>query len=239
MVSRKLSASGYQIGQRLKVRGVDAISLSDPRGKSMLLVSNVFYGPSWAQVFKSLEHLAPAPSLITLGSTPAVLIEDSPTARDLIGSLFQEANNSRGKQVHLDGVGFVELERRAKPDFKLIALPVASAICIIVLGFLWGNSQQPTQSLELAPISQACIVDADDSDFQNWLLETLSTENSLDPGSEFQKTTDAGQLNIVIESTIGSAAKISGMAVCDDGRARAINHRVDTSGSGAVLELGK
>jgi hypothetical protein len=93
--------------------------------------------------------------------------------------------------------------------------------------------------LELAPISQACIIDADDSDFQNWLLETLSTENSLDSGSEFQTTTDAGQLNIVIESTIGSAAKISGMAVCDDGRARAINHRVDTSGLGAVLELGK
>jgi hypothetical protein len=28
------------------------------------------------------------------------------------------------------------------------------------------------------------------------------------------------------------------VALCDDGSKRTVNHRVDTSGSGAVLELG-
>ena len=42
-----------------------------------------------------------------------------------------------------------------------------------------------------------------------------------------------------MDSTIGSAAKVSGVAVCADGRELVINHRVDTSGMGAVLELGQ
>ena len=47
-----------------------------------------------------------------------------------------------------------------------------------------------------------------------------------------------GQLDIIVESIIGSAAKVTGVAVCSDGRQRAINHRIDTSGEGAVFELG-
>ncbi len=51
--------------------------------------------------------------------------------------------------------------------------------------------------------------------------------------------TGLGEMTVLVESVIGSAAKVTGVAECSDGRERAINHRVDTSGSGAVLELGQ
>ena len=134
MVARKLTASGYATGKKLKLAGVEAICVQEPIGQSMLLLSNVFYGPSWAQIYKSVEHLNPSPSLITLGKTPAVLIADTASNREQIGSLFERANASRSKQVHLDGVGFVELENKAKPEFKLLALPLVSIVLVVGLG---------------------------------------------------------------------------------------------------------
>jgi hypothetical protein len=238
LVSRKLSALGYSIGQKLKLRGVEATCLTNPRGDCLLLVSNVFYGPSWVQIFKSLEHLVPTPTLITLGNTPAVLIADSSDARDLIGSLFQIANTSRGKQVHLEGIGFVELESKPKPDLKPLALPLASIVCVVALGIFWGGSQQKNQSVVAAPVADTCVVDLNPADFENWLSESLDYEVTLGAGIELQRQTELGQLNIVVENTIGSAAKVTGKAVCADGRERLVNHRIDTSGEGAVFELG-
>jgi hypothetical protein len=51
--------------------------------------------------------------------------------------------------------------------------------------------------------------------------------------------TELGELTVLVESIIGSAAKVTGVAECSEGRERVINHRVDTSGSGVVLELGQ
>jgi hypothetical protein len=209
----------------------------------MLLVSNVFYGPSWAQIYKSVEHLNPSPSLITLGKTPAVLIADSTSNRELIGSLFERANASRSKQVHLDGVGFVELENKAKPELKLFALPLISIILVVVLGLFWSSSQQqsqqPNEGTEVITVADSCIVDANKSEFERWLGESLENQPALSVGQEIQMNTELGELTVLVESIIGSAAKVTGVAECSDGRKRAINHRVDTSGSGAVLELGQ
>ena len=239
-MSRKLTASGYSIGQRLKLRGVDATCLKDSRGMSMILVSNIFYGPSWAQIFKSFAHLVPAPSLVTLANTPAVLIDDSTINREILGSLFSEAKASRVKQVHLEGVGFVELDAKAKLDLKLLVLPLVSVVCAVALGIFWGNSNQPRgQSVDVEPIGEVCVVDKNRPEFEAWLLDSLGAETGLISGKKIQKTTAMGKLEIVVESTIGSAAKVTGLAVCGDGRQRAINHRVDTSGSGVVLELGQ
>jgi hypothetical protein len=209
----------------------------------MLLVSNVFYGPSWAQIYKSVEHLNPSPSLITLGKTPAVLIADTASNREQIGSLFERANASRSKQVHLDGVGFVELENKAKPEFKLLALPLISIILVVGLGIFWSSSQQQSQQqnegVEVLTAADACIVDANKSEFERWLGESLENQPALSVGQEIQMNTELGELTVLVESIIGSAAKVTGVAECSDGRKRAINHRVDTSGSGAVLELGQ
>jgi hypothetical protein len=76
------------------------------------------------------------------------------------------------------------------------------------------------------------------AEFENWLSQTLDSEESLSWGLELQKQTELGQLNIIVENTIGSAAKVTGVAVCSDGRERLVNHRIDTSGEGAVFELG-
>ena len=243
MVARKLTASGYSAGKKLKLPGVEAICVQDPNGLAMLLVSNVFYGPSWAQIYKSVEHLIPTPSLITLGNTPAVLIADTVSNRELIGSLFKRANTSRSKQVHLDGVGFVELKNKAKPEFKLLALPLISIILVVGLGIFWSSSQQqsqqPNEGAEVLTVTESCIVDANKSDFENWLGESLENQPALIVGQEIQINTELGELTVMVESIIGSAAKVTGVAECSDGRNRAINHRVDTSGSGAILELGQ
>jgi len=239
LTSRKLTASGYSIGQKLNIRGLEATCLKNQSGESLLFVSNVFFGPSWAQIFKTLEHLVPAPKLISLGYSPAVLIADSEISRNLLAVLLEEANASRGKQVHLEGVGFVELDSKARRDPRTLALPLVSIVSVVALGIVWTSSQRPSQSVEVSLVTKECIVDSNRSEFDRWLIETLSSEPQLGLGQEISKGTIKGQLNVVIESTIGSAAKVTGTALCSDGRQRAVNHRVDISGSGAVLELGQ
>lgn len=243
VVARKLTALGYSTGKKLKLPGVEAICVEDPLGQSMLLVSNVFYGPSWAQIYKSVEHLIPTPRLIRLGNTPAVLIGDTASNRELIGSLFERANTSRSKQVHLEGLGFVELENKAKPELKLFALPLISIFLVVGLGIFWSSSQQQSQEqnegAEAITAADSCIVDGNKSEFDSWLGESLSNQPALNAGQEIQMNTGLGELTVLVESIIGSAAKVTGVAECKDGRNRAINHRVDASGSGAVLELGQ
>jgi hypothetical protein len=190
----------------------------------MLLVSNVFYGPSWAQIYKSVEHLNPSPSLITLGKTPAVLIADTASNREQIGSLF-------------------ELENKAKPEFKLLALPLVSIVLVVGLGIFWSSSQQQSQQqnegVEVLTAADSCIVDANKSEFERWLGESLEKQPALSVGQEIQMNTGLGEMTVLVESVIGSAAKVTGVAECSEGRERVINHRVDTSGSGVVLELGQ
>jgi hypothetical protein len=239
LAARKLTALGYSVGQKVKIRGVDATCLSNQTGDPLLLVSNSWFGPSWAQVHKALEHLDPKPILITAGNTPVVVIADSEEGRTSLGGLFDAAIASRGKQVHLEGVGFVELETKAKLDLRLFVLPLFSIVAVVALGMFWLSSQQPSQNLEPDPVAIGCVVDSDRSEFERWLIESLGSESELGLGQEIQVSTATGKLNVVVESKIGSAAKITGTASCKDGRERAINHRVDTSGSGAVLELGQ
>jgi hypothetical protein len=145
--------------------------------------------------------------------------------------------------VHLDGVGFVELENKAKPELKLFALPLISIILVVVLGLFWSSSQQqsqqPNEGTEVITVADSCIVDANKSEFERWLGESLENQPALSVGQEIQMNTELGELTVLVESIIGSAAKVTGVAECSDGRKRAINHRVDTSGSGAVLELGQ
>jgi hypothetical protein len=92
--------------------------------------------------------------------------------------------------------------------------------------------------VDVVPVANTCVVDLDPAEFENWLSETLDSEGALTGGLELQKQTEFGELSIVVENTIGSAAKVAGVAVCFDGRERLVNHRIDTSGEGAVFELG-
>jgi hypothetical protein len=113
-----------------------------------------------------------------------------------------------------------------------------SILCVVVLGVFWGSSQQTRQAVDVDPVADSCVVDFRQAEFESWLSQTLESESALSGVLELQKQTNVGQLDIVVESIIGSAAKVTGVAVCSDGRQRAINHRIDTSGEGAVFELG-
>jgi len=113
-----------------------------------------------------------------------------------------------------------------------------SIVCVVTLGILWGKSGQTGQSVDVVPVANTCVVDLNPAEFENWLSEILDSEKALSAGLELQKQTEFGDLNIAVENTIGSAAKVTGKAVCADGRERLVNHRIDTSGEGAVFELG-
>ena len=238
LFNRKLVALGYSKGQRLKIPGVEASCLSNQQGDRLLLVSNVFYGPSWAQIFKALEHLVPQPKIITIEKTPAVLISDSAEARDLVGNLLQIANASRSNQVHLEGVGFVELNSKLKPNRRFLVLSLASVVCTIALGLLWVSGQPSSSSETVAPAEELCVADFSKAEFEGWLRETLSAQTDIGVGKNYQASTPNGELNILVERTLSSTAKISRVATYSAGRQRLINHRIDISGSGAVLELG-
>jgi hypothetical protein len=239
LVYRKLNALGYSIGKNLKLRGLEAIGLKNQHGDALILVSSVFYGPSWVQIYKSLENQVPPPTLLSLGKTPSVIIQDTEKAQEILASLYVNASSSRRKQVHLDGVGFVELDSRAKPDPKILILPLVSIVCVVALGLFWGGDRKTSEKLTTTLTPNECIVDANSSEFDAWLSDSLGTFSEPSPGEEIQKSTPKGQLQIVVDGLIGSAAKVSGAAVCTDGRQREINHRIDISGTGAVLELGQ
>lgn len=237
-MSRKLRASGYTIGAKLKLRGVEATCLEDGRGFPMLLVSGSSFGPSWAQIYKAVEDLDPAPSLLNLGNIPAVLFEDSAKARLLIGSIYEEAKVDRKREVHLEGVGFVSLDSEAKLELKVFLLPIISTALAVALGIFWSASEPRNQSEEVISVLENCVVDLSSAEFAKWLSQTLNSELALSGGLELQKQTDFGNMNIVVESSIGSAVKVTGSVNCSDGRERLVNHRIDSSGEGAVLELG-
>jgi hypothetical protein len=238
LLSRKLSASGYTIGAELKLRGVEATCLENRLGTPMLLISSSRFGPSWAQIHKAVEQLAPKPVLLSLGSTPAVLVEDSASARLLIESIFERAKADRNREVHLEGVGFVLLDTEVKLELKKFLLPAISVALVIALGIFWSASE-PTKQTEVAlPALNDCIAELSPAEFEKWLSQTLSSAEVLSGGLQLQKQTELGQLDIVVESTIGSAAKVTGTVTCADGRQRLVNHRIDASGEGAVLELG-
>ena len=238
LLSRKLSASGYTIGAKLRLRGVEAICLENRTGNAMLLISGSRFGPSWAQIHKAVEYLTPKPVLLSLGSTPAVLVEDSASARLLIGSIHERAKVDRKREVHLEGVGFVLLDTEVKLELKKFILPAISVALVIALGVFW-SAGEPTDQTEVAlPALNDCIAELSSAEFEKWLSQTLSSAEVLSGGLQLQKQTELGQLDIVVESTIGSAAKVTGTVTCADGRQLLVNHRIDASGEGAVLELG-
>jgi hypothetical protein len=110
---------------------------------------------------------------------------------------------------------------------------------VVGIGIFWSNNQQQKVGVEAITAAESCIVDLNTAEFESWLIDSLSTQTELGLGKVIQTITPKGELNIVVESSIGSAAKVSGVAVCTDGRERVVNHRIDISGFGTVLELGR
>jgi hypothetical protein len=227
------------VGDNLKASGLEATCIENQLGTAMLLISNLPNGPSWPQIYKSLESLEPAPALVTTGKHPAVLVQDSRQARQVIGSLAKNANHARARNVFLEDVGFVELQSKSKTNFKILLLPIVSMVLVVVLGTLWSSLEQPSSEKPVRVVTDDCIVDLSKSEFDRWLSSFLKSEPALIAGQEFFINTELGDLAIVVDKVIGSAAKVSGLVTCSDQRQLEINHRVDTSGTGDVLELGQ
>jgi len=236
---RKLMASGYAVGDNLKASGLEATCIENQLGTAMLLISNLPNGPSWPQIYKSLESLEPAPALVTTGKHPAVLVQDSRQARQIIGSLAKNANHARTRNVFLEDVGFVELQSKSKTNFKILQLPIVSMVLVVVFGTLWSSLEQPISEKPVPVVTDDCIVNLSKSEFDRWLSSSLESAPALIAGQELLLNTELGDLAIVVDKVIGSAAKVSGLVTCSDQRQLEINHRVDTSGTGDVLELGQ
>jgi hypothetical protein len=236
MDARKLNALGYQVGPKLKFADLKVVCLESQLGQK-LLVTGRFWGPSWPQIHFYLSSIYPKPKLMTFRKTPALLVDDAPVARAILESLSRTSKAFRESEVHIDDIGFVELEGKPVRDLKQFVLPAVSVLAVLVLGLVWGSaSSAPLEAKEQASES-SCIVDSSQAEFDSWLASALA---DLAISKEvLEIATDLGTLELRVDSTIGSAAKVSGVAVCDDGRELVINHRVDTSGTGAVLELGQ
>ena len=233
MDARKLNALGYQVGPKLKFADLEVVCLESQLGQK-LLVTGRFWGPSWPQIHFYLSSISPKPKLMTFRETPALLVDDAPVARAILESLSRTSKAFRESEVHIDDIGFVELEGKPVRDLKQFVLPAVSILAVLVLGLVWGLA--PLEAKEQATES-SCIVDSSQAEFDSWLASALA---DLAISKEvLEIATDLGRLELRVDSTIGSAAKVSGVAVCDDGRELVINHRVDTSGTGAVLELGQ
>jgi hypothetical protein len=99
--------------------------------------------------------------------------------------------------------------------------------------------EQPSEKEQTPAAPEVCIVDSSKTEFNQWLSSALDSEPPLIAGQEFSIDTERGDLAIVVDKVIGSAAKVSGLVTCSDQRQLEINHRVDTSGTGDVLELGQ
>lgn len=238
MDSRKLNALGYQIAFKLKFSGLAVVALEGPTGEQLLLVSSVFHGPAWPQIYESLSGVVPGPRLMSLGSAPAVIVEDSPEARQVLESLFKNAKATRQIEVHIEDIGFVDLDRKPTREFKHLVMPAFSAVVVVALGFVWISTNSSPEEAKPISSDSTCIVDVSQLEFQDWLSKSLGSQ-SVTQDQVIEIRTELGELAVVVESTIGSAAKVTGIARCPDGRELAINHRVDSSGAGAVLELGQ
>lgn len=238
-LKRKLAAYGYQLGRRLSFPNLEALCIEDRSGKASIYVSNSLLGPAWPQIYKTLEQERLTPELISFPKNPAVLVLDSDESRRLLGAMAKSIRTMRKKEVHLEGVGFVNLETKSKPEIRRVILPLLATICIVTLGSIWNGIETPGAIVEQEKIVAGCIVDSSQDEFQSWLTSALQTQVGIKPGQQIQISTGLGELNVDIESTIGSAAKITGSALCSDGRELVINHRVDTSGAGAVMGLGQ
>jgi hypothetical protein len=139
--------------------------------------------------------------------------------------------------VFLEDVGFVDLDSKSRPNFRLMLLPASSLV--LVLGTFWNFIEQPSEEKQKQAATVVCIVDSNKPEFNQWLSSSLQSEPALIAGQEVLVNSELGDLKVVVERVIGSAAKVSGSAMCSDGRELKINHRVDISGTGDVLELGQ
>jgi hypothetical protein len=238
MDARKLTALGYQVGPKLKYVGLEVVYLESQLRQKLLFVTSRFWGPSWPQIHFCLSGISPEPRPLSFRKTPSLLLDDTPESRAILESLTKTAKASRQSEVHIDDIGFVELEGKPLRDLKQFVLPSISVVVVLFLSFIWGSaSTEPIEDSE-QETRTSCIVDSSQTEFEAWLASSLASE-SLTANQSLEVATDLGRLELSVDSTIGSAAKVSGVAVCADGRELVINHRVDTSGMGAVLELGQ
>lgn len=175
---------------------------------------------------------------MTIRKTPALLIEDLQEVRAVLETLPKNAKAIRQSEVHIDDIGFVELERKPVRDLKQFALPVGSAVLVLVLSLVLGSANSAPIEPNVTVSGSSCIADSTKAEFDSWLARSLASDSATE-NQVLDISTDLGKLELSIDSTIGSAAKVSGIVMCDDGRSLVINHRVDTSGAGTVLELGQ
>ena len=238
MDARKLTALGYQVGPKLKFAGLEVVCLESQLRQRLLSVTSRFWGPSWPQIHFRLFGISPEPRLLSFRKTPSLLLDDTPESRAILESLTKTAKASRQSEVHIDDIGFVELEGKPLRDLKQFVLPSISVVVVLFFSFIWGSaSSAPLEDSE-QETRTSCIVDSSQAEFEVWLASSLASE-SLTANQVLEIATDLGKLELSVDSTIGSAAKVAGIAICEDGRQLVINHRVDTSGTGAVLELGQ
>lgn len=234
---RKLSAMGFQVREQLKFPGLETTRLQDPTHQELLLISPKASGPSWPQVYQALDDFGPTLRILSAGKEPVIIVLDSVAARRALAQLSRVAKDSRGSEVFLEDLGFSDIEQKAKFDIKNLLLPAVSVAVVITVGFILGKEPGQVENQDALSVNETCVIDLTENEFRSWLAKTVQTQAPLSVGVTIQKATELGTVEVLVEAVLGSAAKVSGGVTCPDGRDRLVNHRIDTSGSGTVLEL--
>jgi len=233
---RKLSALGYEDLGGIHTRGFGCHLLSDARSTKWLAIEQIPFGLSWVAIHSELSKVGLAPNILPIDSSILLLVENSPLAASEIQGLAARAANQARRQLFISGVGFVATEQRTKLEPKALMFPAIALIATALLTSFWPQDQSEQKAEPVVP-TLLCVLDMEESEIRSWILSAIDSGEVV--SDTISHTSEQGQIEIIIRSTIGSAISASGTISCQDGRQKQLSFRADLSGEGYLVTLGE
>lgn len=233
--SRLLLARGFELGPQVSIRGLVVFQAVDANAVRLLLIRGKLFGPSWPSIATVLEQSGIEIRILEIGAH-WVIAPDQEFVREVLDQVAVLAQKSRAESLLVPGQGFVPsvLEKKFAP--RVFAGPIALLIFSIVLAVtLQPSPKEKEQAKEKVP-SIVCALDLAPLELNAWIAQTISSEGKS--GSVVIQT-ELGLLNLEVEQILGSTQSVSGYLECQDGRTKALQYRLDSSSTGAMVELGE
>lgn len=233
--SRLLLARGFELGLPLRIRGLVVFQAVDANAARLLLIRGKFFGPSWPSIATVLDQSGIEKRILEIGAH-WVIAPDQESVREVLHQASALSKQSHAESVLVPGQGFVPSVLEKKFDTRVFAGPIALLIFSIILAVaLQPTPTDKEQAVEQAP-SIVCALDLAPQELNAWIAMTISSEGKS--GSVVIQT-DRGLLNLEVEQILGSTQSVSGYLECQDGRTRDLQYRLDSSSTGAMVELGE
>ena len=209
----------------------------DHAKESFLVVRGKIVGPSWPIIGENLVQAGLDYSITEVGKTWLV-VADSPATRAALQETNSRTRQTAREEVLVPEVGFVNSEIKARFEPRSLIGPAAVAVASIALAFTPALIQRPIDQESTEHAEIRCAMDLPKKQLTEWIFSSL--EKSLQATSnEFALQSKLGFLRLEIRQRIGSTQSVTGSIECEDGRSKLLHYRLDTSASGALVELGQ